>query len=98
MLWRDDNQRLFIEPHIEGLKAERNTDGFGMRNGLAAESADLAGLLIFNLLSVYQKEVLPAALCRQSATLRAAVVLGGVAPDAYRWWRFPRAVAEREVG
>ena len=77
VLWRDYNQRAIIEQRIEELKVELNADGFCMKNFFATESAFLAVLLTFNLLSLYQKAVRPAAPYRQPATLRAAVFLGG---------------------
>lgn len=77
VLWRDYNKRAIIEQRIEELKAELNADGFCMKNFFATESAFLAVLFTFNLLSLYQKAVRPEAPYRQPATLRAAVFLGG---------------------
>ena len=54
-LWRDYNKRATIEQRIEELKAELNADGFCMKNFFATESAFLAVLFTFNLLSLYQK-------------------------------------------
>ena len=48
-----------------------------MKNFFATESAFLAVLFTFNLLSLYQKAAQPEAAYRQPATLRAAVFLGG---------------------
>ncbi|MEI6562143.1 MAG: hypothetical protein WCO68_08685 [Verrucomicrobiota bacterium] len=59
-----------IEQRINELKAELNAKGFCMKSFLAV-------LFTFNLLSLYQKAIQPQALYRQSATLRAAVFLGG---------------------
>ena len=77
VLWRDYNKRAIIEQRIEELKAELNADGFCMKNFFATESAFLAVLFTFNLLSLYQKAVRPEASYQQPATLRAAVFLGG---------------------
>jgi hypothetical protein len=77
VLWRDYNKRATIEQRIEELKAELNADGFCMRDFFATESAFLAVLFSFNLLSLYQKAIAPAAPYRQPATLRVAVFLGG---------------------
>ena len=77
VLWRDYNKRATIEQRIEELKAELNADGFCMKNFFATESAFLAVLFTFNLLSLYQKATRPEAPYRQPATLRAAVFLGG---------------------
>ena len=77
VLWRDYNGRATIEQRIEELKAELNADGFSMKNFFASESAFLAVLFTFNLLSLYQKAAAPQAHYRQPATLRAAVFLGG---------------------
>lgn len=77
VLWRDYNGRATIEQRIEELKAELAADGFCMQNFFATESAFLAVLFTFNLLSLYQKVLQPSAAYRQPATLRAAVFLGG---------------------
>jgi len=76
-LWRDYNKRAVIEQRIEEIKAELHADGFCMRDFFATESAFLAVLFTFNLLSLYQKVVQPEAGYRQPATLRTAVFLGG---------------------
>ena len=77
VLWRDYNGRATIEQRIEELKAELAADGFCMQNFFATESAFLAVLFTFNLLSLYQKALDPSAAYRQPATLRSAVFLGG---------------------
>ena len=61
VLWRDYNGRATIEQRIEELKAELNADGFSMKSFFASESAFLAVLFTFNLLSLYQKAVAPQA-------------------------------------
>ncbi len=76
-LWRDYNKRAVIEQRIEEIKAELHADGFCMKDFFATESAFLAVLFTFNLLSLYQKVVQPEAGYRQLATLRAAAFLGG---------------------
>lgn len=76
-LWRDYNQRAVVEQRIEELKSEMHADGFCMRDFFATESAFLAVLFAFNLLSLCQKVAQPTAGYRQPATLRAAVFLGG---------------------
>ena len=77
VLWRDYNGRATIEQRIEELKAELSAGGFCMQNFFATESAFLAVLFTFNLLSLYQQALEPKAAYRQPATLRAAVFLGG---------------------
>ena len=77
VLWRDYNGRATIEQRIEELKAEMAADGFCMKSFFATESAFLAVLFTFNLLSLYQKALEPQAPYRQPATLRVAVFLGG---------------------
>lgn len=83
-LWRDYNQRAVVEQRIEELKSEMHADGFCMRDFFATESAFLAVLFAFNLLSLCQKVAQPKAGYRQPATLRAAVFFGG------RCWDEPR--------
>lgn len=76
-LWRDYNRRAVVEQRIEEIKAEMHADGFCMRDFYARESAFLAVLFTFNLLSLSQKVTGPKARYRQPATLRAAVFLEG---------------------
>lgn len=76
-LWRDYNQRAIVEQRIEEIKNELHADGFCMKNFFSTESAFLAVLFTFNLLSLYQKAINPEAPFRQPATLRTAVFLGG---------------------
>ena len=59
VLWRDYNGRAVIEQRIEELKAELAADGFCMKSFFATESAFLAVLFTFNLLSLYQKAIEP---------------------------------------
>lgn len=77
LLWRDYNKRALIESRIEELKAELNADGFCMKNFYASESAFLAVLFTFNLLSLYQIALNSHSHYRQPATLRQTVFLGG---------------------
>lgn len=77
VLWRDYNDRATIEQRIEELKAELAADGFCMKILFATETAFLAVHFTFNLLSLYQKAIAPAAHYRQPGTLRTTVFLGG---------------------
>lgn len=76
-LWRDDNGRDCIEQRIGELKHDLAADGFCLQPFLATESAFLAGLCTFNLLSLYQHQTAPDAPYRQPGTLRVAVFLCG---------------------
>ena len=76
-LWRDYNGRATIEQRIEELKNDLGADDFCTQNFWATESAFLAVLFTFNLLSLYQQFSAPAAGYRQPATLRRAVFICG---------------------
>jgi hypothetical protein len=76
-LWRDYNGRACIEQRIEELKHALAADGFCLQPFFATESAFLAVLFTFNLLSLYQHQVTPDQPYRQPGTLRVAVFLGG---------------------
>ena len=76
-LWRDYNGRATIEQRIEELKNDLAADDFCTQNFWATESAFLATLFTFNLLSLYQRSATPTACYRQPATLRATVFLCG---------------------
>lgn len=76
-LWRDYNQRACIEQRIEELKHDLAADGFCLQPFFATESAFLAVLGAFNLLSLYQQQTTPEAPYRQPGTLRVAVFLCG---------------------
>ena len=76
-LWRDYNKRATVEQRIEELKADLAADGFCMKSFFATESAFLAVLFTFNLLSLYQKAIHAATPYRQPTTLRSTVFLGG---------------------
>jgi len=76
-LWRDYNQRACIEQRIEELKHDLAADGFCLQPFFATESAFLAVLCTFNLLSLYQHQTTPDQPYRQPGTLRVAVFLCG---------------------
>ena len=76
-LWHDYNGRATIEQRIEELKNDLAADGFCTQNFWATESAFLAVLFTFNLLSLYQKSATPQAGYRQPSTLRTGVFLCG---------------------
>jgi hypothetical protein len=76
-LWRDYNQRACVEQRIEELKHDLAADGFCLQPFFATESAFLAVLFTFNLLSLYQHQTTPNAPYRQPGTLRVAVFLCG---------------------
>jgi hypothetical protein len=76
-LWRDYNGRACVEQRIEELKHDLAADGFCLQPFFATESAFLAVLFTFNLLSLYQHQTTPTAAYRQPGTLRVAVFLCG---------------------
>ena len=76
-LWRDYNGRATVEQRIEELKNDLAADGFCLRSFFATESAFLAVLFTFNLLSLYQHQTTPTQRYRQPGTLRTAVFLAG---------------------
>ena len=76
-LWRDYNQRACVEQRIEELKHDLAADGFCLQPFFATESAFLAVLWTFNLLSLYQHQTTPTQPYRQPGTLRVAVFLCG---------------------
>jgi len=77
LLWRDYNGRATIEQRIEELKNDLAADGFCTKNFWATESAFLAVLFTFNLLSIYQHQAGPNTRYRQPATLRTTVFICG---------------------
>lgn len=77
VLWRDYNGRATIEQRIEELKNDLGADDFCTQNFWATESAFLAVLFTFNLLSLYQQCSAPTAGYRQPATLRTTVFICG---------------------
>jgi hypothetical protein len=76
-LWRDYNGRATIEQRIEELKNDLAANGFCLKSFFATESAFLAVLFTFNLLSLYQHQTTPTQPYRQPGTLRTAVFLAG---------------------
>lgn len=76
-LWREYNGRATVEQRIEELKNDVAAGGFCMQDFFATESAFLAALFTFNLLSLYQHMTTPTQGYRQPSTLRTAVFLAG---------------------
>lgn len=77
VIWRDYNGRACIEQRIEELKNDLSAGGFCVREFHGTESAFLAVLFAFNLLSLYQRQIAPDKPYRQPATLRAQVFVAG---------------------
>jgi len=77
VIWRDYNGRACIEQRIEELKHDLSAGGFCVREFFGTESAFLAVLFAFNLLSLYQRQIAPGKPYRQPATLRAQVFVAG---------------------
>jgi hypothetical protein len=70
-IWRDYNGRATVECRIDELKNELAADHFCLRSFFATESAFLAVLFSFNLLSEFQRALDPALKSyKQPATLR----------------------------
>src|SRR6266403_534807 len=70
-IWRDYNGRAAVECRIDELKNELAADHFCLRSFFATESAFLAVLFAFNLLSEFQRAIDPALKSyKQPATLR----------------------------
>ncbi len=76
-LWRDYNRRSTVEQRIEELKNDLGANGYCLQPFFATESAFLAVLFTFNLLSLYQHQTTPEAPYKQPGTLRTAVFLAG---------------------
>jgi len=76
-LWADYNGRSCVEQRIEELKHDLGVHGFCLQPFFATESAFLAVLFTFNLLSLYQHQTSPKAPYRQPGTLRVSVFLCG---------------------
>jgi hypothetical protein len=66
-----------VEQRIEELKHDLAAGGFYLQPFFATESAFLAILFAFNLLSLYQHQTTPDQPYRQPGTLRVAVFLCG---------------------
>jgi hypothetical protein len=74
-IWREYNLRADMENRIEELKNDLGADGFCLKQFFATEAAFRSILLLFNLLSEFQR----AAGLRgyqQPATLRAQILTG----------------------
>jgi hypothetical protein len=76
IIWRDYNQRADMEKRIAELKYDLAADDFCLHEFFATEAAFCAILLLFNLLSEFQR-VSGMQGYRQPATLRAHVFLCG---------------------
>jgi hypothetical protein len=77
-IWRDYNGRAAVECRIDELKNELAADRFCLRSFFATESAFLAVLFSFNLLSEFQRAINPALKTyKQPATLRFEVFTCG---------------------
>jgi len=77
-IWRDDNHRACVECRIDELKNELAADHFCLRSFFATESAFLAVVFSFNLLSEFQRAIDPALKgYKQPATLRFEVFTCG---------------------
>jgi len=75
-IWRDYNRRADMENRIAELKHDLGADGFCLREFFATEAAFQAILLLFNLLSEFQRAAgLP--VYREPATLRTQVFTCG---------------------
>jgi len=77
-IWRDYNGRACVECRIDELKNELAADHFCLRSFFATESAFLALLFSFNLLSEFQRAIDPALKSyKPPATLRFEVFTCG---------------------
>src|SRR5215469_1507131 len=77
-VWRDYNHRACVECRIDELKNELAADHFCLRSFFATESAFLAVVFSFNLLSEFQRAIDPALKSyKQPATLRFEVFTCG---------------------
>jgi len=75
-IWRDYNRRADMENRIAELKHDLGADGFCLQEFFATEAAFQAVLLLFNLLSEFQRAAgLP--VYREPATLRTQVFTCG---------------------
>src|SRR2546425_291934 len=75
-IWRDYNHRADVEKRIAELKYDLAADDFCLQEFFATEAAFCAVLLLFNLLSEFQR-ALGWEVYRQPATLRVQVFLCG---------------------
>lgn len=76
-IWRDYNQRACLEQRIDELKTDLGADDFCRREFYATEAAFRAVLVLFNLLSLWQRAARPNQTYRRPATLRTEVFLCG---------------------
>ncbi len=75
-IWRDYNRRADMENRISELKHDLGADGFCMQQFFATEAAFRAVLLLFNLLSEFQRAAgLP--VYREPATIRTQILTCG---------------------
>jgi len=75
-IWRDYNRRADMENRIAELKHDLGADGFCMKQFFATEAAFRAVLLLFNLLSEFQRAAgLP--VYREPATIRTQILTCG---------------------
>ena len=75
-IWRDYNRRADMENRIAELKHDLGADGFCMKQFFATETAFRAVLLLFNLLSEFQRAAgLP--VYREPATIRTQILTCG---------------------
>ena len=75
-IWRDYNRRADMENRIAELKHDLGADGFCLQRFFATEAAFRAVLLLFNLLSEFQRAAgLP--VYREPATIRAQILTCG---------------------
>jgi DNA-directed RNA polymerase subunit N (RpoN/RPB10) len=75
-IWRDYNRRADMENRIAELKHDLGADGFCMQQFFATEAAFRAVLLLFNLLSEFQRAAgLP--VYRAPATIRTQILTCG---------------------
>lgn len=96
VIWRDYNQRATLEQRIDKLKADLGADDFCLREFYATEAAFRAVLVLFNLLSLWQRAARPNQTYRRPATLRTEVFLCGAI--AGRTGPHPRAAFEPRLG
>jgi hypothetical protein len=75
-VWRDYNQRACVEQRIEELKSDLAADDFCLKEFFATEAAFLSILMLFNLLSEFQRATGMSGY-RQPASLRVQVFLCG---------------------
>ena len=75
-IWRDYNRRADMENRIAELKHDLGADGFCLKQFFATEAAFRAVLLLFNLLSEFQRAAgLPS--YREPATIRTQILTCG---------------------